>query len=87
MFSAVGISKGDVADYYRAVAPLVLAEIARRPLSLLRCPDGAGGDCFFQKHEGRHLGAHIKAIALKQKAAPRTTSTSKMSPACSSWCR
>ncbi|CAD7712471.1 Multifunctional non-homologous end joining protein LigD [Xanthomonas hydrangeae] len=68
VFSAVGISKGDVADYYRAVAPLVLAEIARRPLSLLRCPDGAGGDCFFQKHEGRHLGAHIKAIALKQKS-------------------
>ncbi|MCE4302261.1 DNA ligase D [Xanthomonas hortorum pv. vitians] len=68
VFPAVGISKGDVADYYRAVAPLVLAEIARRPLSLLRCPDGTGGECFFQKHEGRHLGAHIKAIALKQKS-------------------
>lgn len=68
VFPAVGISKGDVADYYRAVAPLVLAEIAGRPLSLLRCPDGAGGECFFQKHEGRHLGAHIKAIPLKQKS-------------------
>ncbi|MCC4616589.1 DNA ligase D [Xanthomonas campestris pv. asclepiadis] len=68
VFPAVGISKGDVADYYRAVAPLVLAEIARRPLSLLRCPDGAGGDCFFQKHEGRHLGTHIKAIPLQQKS-------------------
>ncbi|WAH64573.1 DNA ligase D [Xanthomonas hortorum] len=68
VFPAVGISKGDVADYYRAVAPLVLAEIARRPLSLLRCPDGASGECFFQKHEGRHLGAHIKAIPLKQKS-------------------
>ncbi|MBB5866122.1 DNA ligase D [Xanthomonas sp. 3058] len=68
VFPAAGISKGDVADYYRAVAPLVLAEIARRPLSLLRCPDGAGGDCFFQKHEGRHLGANIKAIPLQQKS-------------------
>ncbi|PPT75022.1 DNA ligase D [Xanthomonas arboricola pv. populi] len=68
VFPAAGISKGDVADYYRAVAPLVLAEIARRPLSLLRCPDGAGGDCFFQKHEGRHLGTHIKAIPLQQKS-------------------
>lgn len=68
VFDALGISKGAVADYYRAVAPLVLAEIARRPLSLLRCPDGAGGDCFFQKHEGRHLGVHIMAIALQQKS-------------------
>ncbi|KQQ82538.1 DNA ligase [Xanthomonas sp. Leaf131] len=68
VFPKIGISKGDVADYYRAVAPLVLAEIARRPLSLLRCPDGIGGECFFQKHEGRHLGAHIKAIPLKQKS-------------------
>ncbi|PPU68961.1 non-homologous end-joining DNA ligase [Xanthomonas pisi] len=68
VFPALGISKGDVVDYYRAVAPLVLAEIARRPLSLLRCPDGAGGDCFFQKHQGKQLGAHIAAIALKQKS-------------------
>ncbi|MEA9832986.1 non-homologous end-joining DNA ligase [Xanthomonas campestris pv. raphani] len=68
VFPAAGISKGDVAAYYRAVAPLVLPEIACRPLSLLRCPDGAAGACFFQKHEGRHLGAHIKAIPLKQKS-------------------
>ncbi|WP_407460718.1 non-homologous end-joining DNA ligase [Xanthomonas campestris pv. raphani] len=68
VFPAAGISKGDVAAYYRAVAPLVLPEIARRPLSLLRCPDGAAGMCFFQKHEGHHLGAHIKAIPLKQKS-------------------
>ncbi|MEA9554595.1 DNA ligase D [Xanthomonas nasturtii] len=68
VFPARGISKGEVAAYYRAVAPLVLLEVARRPLSLLRCPDGVGGDCFFQKHQGRQLGAHIEAIALKQKS-------------------
>ncbi|MFC0154225.1 DNA ligase D [Xanthomonas dyei] len=68
VFPALGISKGEVAAYYRAVAPLVLPEVARRPLSLLRCPDGVGGDCFFQKHQGRQLGAHIEAIALKQKS-------------------
>ncbi|MEA9579911.1 DNA ligase D [Xanthomonas nasturtii] len=68
VFPALGISKGEVAAYYRAVAPLVLLEVARRPLSLLRCPDGVGGDCFFQKHQGRQLGAHIEAIALKQKS-------------------
>ncbi|NIJ82150.1 DNA ligase D [Xanthomonas cannabis] len=68
VFPASGISKGDVAAYYRAVASLVVPEVARRPLSLLRCPDGVGGDCFFQKHQGRQLGAHIKAIPLEQKS-------------------
>ncbi|QJD69645.1 DNA ligase D [Xanthomonas campestris pv. badrii] len=68
VFPALDISKGEVAAYYRAVAPLVLAEVARRPLSLLRCPDGVGGDCFFQKHQARQLGAHIKTVALEQKS-------------------
>ncbi|MCD7098529.1 DNA ligase D [Stenotrophomonas sp. MMGLT7] len=68
VYPAAGISKGQVADYYRKVARWLLPEVARRPLSLLRCPDGAGGECFFQKHHGRGLGAHVHAIALEQKS-------------------
>ncbi|MCA1798823.1 MAG: DNA ligase D [Xanthomonadaceae bacterium] len=45
-------TKGDVADYYRKIAPLMLRDLARRPLSLLRCPDGITGQCFYQKHLG-----------------------------------
>ena len=62
------ISKGDVADYYRQVAPWLLPEIAGRPLSIVRCPDGAQGQCFFQKHHSDALGGNVKAIALKQKS-------------------
>ncbi|KAB7762481.1 DNA ligase D [Xanthomonas maliensis] len=68
VFPAVGIHKGDVAAYYRAVAPLLLPELAHRPLSLLRCPDGVAGACFFQKHQGRQLGAHVKSLPLRQKS-------------------
>ncbi|WP_369935381.1 non-homologous end-joining DNA ligase [Xanthomonas tesorieronis] len=68
VYPSAGISKGEVADYYRAIAPWVLQEVAGRPLSLLRCPDGAGGECFFQKHNNRALGQHVHAIALKQKS-------------------
>ncbi|WP_257388462.1 non-homologous end-joining DNA ligase [Tahibacter caeni] len=50
VFPADGIRKQDVVDYYRAVAPLLLREIAGRPLSVLRCPDGVAQACFFQKH-------------------------------------
>lgn len=68
VYPASGITKGQVADYYRAVARWLLPEVVRRPLSLLRCPDGAGGECFFQKHHGAGLGAHLHAIPLRQKS-------------------
>jgi bifunctional non-homologous end joining protein LigD len=66
VYPDAGIRKGEVADYYRTIAPWLLPEVANRPLSLLRCPDGAGGECFFQKHNNRALGQHVHAIALKQ---------------------
>lgn len=65
------ISKGEVADYYRAVAPWMLPELANRPLSLLRCPDGLRGECFFQKHHVATLGAHVHAIELSEKGGDR----------------
>ncbi|MCZ3114853.1 hypothetical protein NYZ21_20670, partial [Acinetobacter baumannii] len=43
IFPESGITKQQVADYYRAVAHLLLPEVARRPLSLIRCPDGIKG--------------------------------------------
>jgi bifunctional non-homologous end joining protein LigD len=68
VYKESGITKGQVADYYRAVADLILPELARRPLSLVRCPSGAAGQCFFQKHHAEALGAHVKAIPLRQKS-------------------
>jgi bifunctional non-homologous end joining protein LigD len=66
VFASAGISKGQVADYYRAVASWLLPELAGRPLSLLRCPQGADGGCFFQKHPGDALGPAVKTIRLPQ---------------------
>lgn len=68
VFADAGITKGEVADYYRAVGEWILPGLANRPLSLVRCPDGAAGECFFQKHHAATLGSHVRAIALKQKS-------------------
>ncbi len=51
MYPENGYTKQDVADYYNAVSKYLLAEIKDRPLSLIRCPSGVAGKCFFQKHE------------------------------------
>jgi bifunctional non-homologous end joining protein LigD len=45
-----GVTKLQVAEYYLAVANHLLVHIADRPLSVVRCPDGIGKPCFFQKH-------------------------------------
>ena len=45
-----GITKQILAEYWAAVAPVALPGLAGRPLALVRCPDGADGQHFFQKH-------------------------------------
>jgi bifunctional non-homologous end joining protein LigD len=67
VFPDSGITKGEVADYYAAVADWILPGLADRPLSLLRCPEGVAGQCFFQKHHAQSLGNDVRAISLRQK--------------------
>lgn len=67
VFGKGGPTKGDVATYYEAVAPLMLRELRDRPLSVVRCPRGTSGACFFQKHHADALGKHVRAVALKEK--------------------
>ena len=45
-----GITKRDLAEYWQAVADRALPGLARRPLAIVRCPEGVDGEHFFQKH-------------------------------------
>jgi bifunctional non-homologous end joining protein LigD len=67
VYAGKGITKGEVADYYRTIAPWMLPWVAGRPLSLLRCPEGAGGECFFQKNHRGALGGSVDRVALSKK--------------------
>src|SRR6478735_5152965 len=44
-----GITKGDLIDYYRAVAEVIVPHLKARPFTMRRYPDGAFGKAFFQK--------------------------------------
>jgi bifunctional non-homologous end joining protein LigD len=44
-----GYTKGDLVEYYRAIAPWLLPYLRNRPLVMTRFPDGIGGKSFFQK--------------------------------------
>jgi bifunctional non-homologous end joining protein LigD len=60
-----GMTKQDLADYYKAVAEHLLPHITDRPLSIVRCPDGNAKPCFFQKHEGLGMPGVIKTIPIQ----------------------
>jgi len=50
-----GVTKRALADYYAQLWDWIGPHIVGRPLSLLRCPEGAASDCFFQKHASAGL--------------------------------
>ena len=50
LFAQAGVTKEQLAGYLLAVSDRMLPHVKGRPLSLVRCPDGAGEECFFQKH-------------------------------------
>ncbi len=67
IFPELRITKQQVADYYRAVAAQLLPELRNRPLSLVRCPDGIAGQCFFQKHHAPTLGGSVRAVPIRER--------------------
>jgi bifunctional non-homologous end joining protein LigD len=62
-----GMTKQALAEYYLAVAERMLPHVANRPLSVVRCPEGSGKPCFFQKHVGRGLPTGVKSQPVPNK--------------------
>jgi bifunctional non-homologous end joining protein LigD len=63
----LGMTKLMLANYYVAVAEHMLPHIADRPLSIVRCPEGIGKPCFFQKHIGMSLPSGISGVPVPDK--------------------
>lgn len=61
------LTKRDLAQYLDAAAGRMLLHLADRPLSLLRCPEGTAGQCFFQRHAGAGLSEAIRRVAIPDK--------------------
>lgn len=61
-----GVTKRDLAEFYAGIWKWMRPHIAGRPISLLRCPEGAAGQCFFQKHASAGIStAHLRLIPEK----------------------
>ncbi len=60
-----GITKGDLLDYYRAVAPVLVPHLRDRPFTMRRYPDGAYGKAFFQKDAPSHMPDWIETFRVE----------------------
>jgi bifunctional non-homologous end joining protein LigD len=67
VYPAPAITKLMLAEFYAAIAPHMAPHVARRPLSLVRCPDGVTGQRFFQKHVMPGTPAAAKRVAVPMK--------------------
>jgi bifunctional non-homologous end joining protein LigD len=54
-FPKEGITKGDLIEYYRAIAPVLLPHLEQRPFTMVRWPDGIEAGRFFQKDAPSHM--------------------------------
>ncbi|MFL6787623.1 MAG: DNA ligase D [Sphingomicrobium sp.] len=66
IFPGEGLTKGDLADYCAAIESLMLVDMAKRPISLVRCPQGRAKQCFFQKHDNGAMGPHVKHVPVEE---------------------
>ena len=68
VFDTPAVTKLQVAEHYAAVADRMLPFSRNRPVSLLRCPDGTAGQCFFQKHRGDGMPSAVGTVAVSDDA-------------------
>lgn len=64
LFPKTGLTKGDLIDYYRRIAPTMLPHVAGRPLSLQRYPDGIDADGFMQKNASDYFPDWVRRARL-----------------------
>lgn len=60
------ITKLEIAIYYSQVKDWMLPYVAKRPLTLVRCPAGMSGECFYQKHLGTNQSKSLFSIKIKE---------------------
>jgi bifunctional non-homologous end joining protein LigD len=59
-----GVTKSELADYYVAVADRMLPHVARRPVTMVRCPVGAEKKCFYQRHAASGVLPELKEVTV-----------------------
>jgi bifunctional non-homologous end joining protein LigD len=66
LYPAQGTTKRDLARFYESIADWVLPQLRGRPLTLVRCPEGQGKECFYMKHSGVWAPPALRRIRIRE---------------------
>lgn len=64
LWPKAGFTKGQLLDYYTAIAEVMIPHLEARPVTLRRWPDGLDGQTFFQKHPPKHRPEWVETVEL-----------------------
>ncbi|HUJ62252.1 MAG TPA: non-homologous end-joining DNA ligase [Kofleriaceae bacterium] len=71
LYPEQGLTKGQLVAYLAVVADHMLPHVAGRPLMLLRCPEGRGGSCFFQKKRSAGTPDVVGSVEVVESSGER----------------
>ncbi|MGH9499322.1 MAG: non-homologous end-joining DNA ligase [Terriglobales bacterium] len=64
LYPAAGFTKGQMVDYYARIAPVLVPQLAGRPLTLKRYPEGVDKEYFFEKNATKHRPDWVKTAPI-----------------------
>src|SRR3954467_508063 len=64
LYPEQGITKRELAEYYLAVADVMLPPVAGRPMTMVRCPTGRQKKCFYQRHAGSGVPSELSELEI-----------------------
>ena len=67
VYPDLGITKLELARFYERIGEWVLPHVKGRPLTLVRCPEGAGHECFFMKHSKVWAPDVLRRVQIQEK--------------------
>ena len=67
LYPPQGITKHDLALFYESISKWILPHVKGRPLTLVRCPEGAEKDCFYMKHSGVWAPEALRRVKIQEK--------------------
>src|SRR3989338_9120879 len=71
LYPGQGVTKRDLARYYETVAERMLPHVSNRLVSLVRCPEGESGECFFQRHGHQGFPPQFRRLKIPEKHGER----------------
>ncbi|MEU6582050.1 ATP-dependent DNA ligase [Nocardia sp. NPDC046763] len=72
LYPATGTTKGEVIDYFTAIAPALLPHIAQRPVTRKRWPNGVDEQSFFEKNLAEHAPKWLERRTVQHSDRPVT---------------